>query len=87
MAYVIAEPCAACKHGACVTVCPVDAIHSGVVEKDGNRFDQLFINPDDCISCGLCETECPVDAICEDSLLPEQWRSYAEINAAFYSQN
>lgn len=85
MAFVITEPCATCKDASCVAVCPCDVIHSGIVERDGERFDQFFINPDECIDCGMCETECPVDAIFADSELPEQWKRYAGINATFYN--
>ncbi|MBC7807020.1 MAG: ferredoxin family protein [Akkermansiaceae bacterium] len=81
MAFVIAEPCATCKDTSCVAVCPCDVIHAGVVERDGARFDQFFINPDECIDCGLCEPECPVDAIFADDELPEPWKEYSEINA------
>ena len=84
MAFVITELCATCKDAACVQVCPCDVIHGGVVERDGTRFDQFFINPDECIDCGLCETECPVDAIYASDELPERWTHYAGINAAFY---
>jgi len=84
MAFVIAEPCAECKKGSCVAICPVDAIHPGIVEKDGQRYDQLFIDPDLCISCGLCEGECPIDAIFEEDALPAKWQQYVSINAEFY---
>lgn len=84
MAFVIAEPCATCKDGSCVAACPCDAIHAGLVEHEGRRFDQFFINPDDCIHCGMCEPECPVDAIFADDELPEPWKRYAGINATFY---
>ena len=40
-----------------------NSIVEGTVEVDGVMYDQLFINPDDCIDCNLCEPECPVDAI------------------------
>ena len=85
MAFVITEPCAACKDMSCVAVCPCDCIHVGTVEQGGERFDQLFINPDECIDCGLCEPECPVDAIYADTDLPDIWRKYAGINATFFN--
>ncbi len=52
MVSVIESECTAC--GACVDVCPEDAI---VVE------DVAIIDADKCIECGLCIDECPVDAI------------------------
>lgn len=86
MPYVIAEPCSTCKDASCVAVCPMDIIHPGVVERDGKRYDQYFIQADDCIDCGLCESQCPVNAIYEETALPEPWKHYAEINAAFYQK-
>ncbi len=85
MTYVIAEPCIGCKDRSCVPVCPVDCIHEGVVEADGHVYDQLFIDPDECIYCGLCEPECPVDAIFPGDELPQKWAHFAEINARFYT--
>lgn len=85
MAFVITEPCATCKDASCVAVCPVDAIHAGVVERGEKRFDQFFIHPDECICCGLCEPECPADAIYAEDGLPSVWQHYAEINAAFFT--
>lgn len=78
MPYVIAEPCIGVKDKACVAVCPVDCIHEGE--------DQLFIDPNECIDCGLCEPECPVDAIFMEDELPEQWKSFAEKNSAFFAK-
>jgi NAD-dependent dihydropyrimidine dehydrogenase PreA subunit len=74
MAYVIAEPCIDVKDRACVRVCPVECIY----EYEGERM--LYINPDECIECGLCEPECPVDAIFHDSEMPEQWKSFIQLN-------
>ncbi len=86
MAYIITEPCIGCKDKSCATVCPVDCIHEGIVEKDGKIYDQLFVDPYPCIDCGLCESECPVDAIFADDEVPEPWAHFIEINALFYRQ-
>ncbi len=51
-AKVNAEECTAC--GACVDVCPVDAIKVG---------DVAVIDAETCTDCGACVDECPVDAI------------------------
>jgi NAD-dependent dihydropyrimidine dehydrogenase PreA subunit len=74
MAYVIAEPCIDVKDRACVKVCPVECIY----EYEGERM--LYINPDECIECGLCEPECPVDAVFHENEMPEQWKSYIQLN-------
>lgn len=84
--YVIAEPCGGCKDRGCVQVCPVDCIREGTVEHNERTFNQLFIDPEECIFCGLCEPECPVDAIFARDELPEPWREYQEVNAAFFRQ-
>lgn len=86
MAFVITEPCIECKDQSCVPVCPCDCIHLGIVERNGQKYDQLFINPDSCIDCGLCEPECPVDAVFQDDEVPAEWSHYTEINAAFFRQ-
>ena len=52
-ATVNAEKCTGC--GACVEVCPVDAI----ALKDGIAV----VDEDNCTECGLCESECPAGAI------------------------
>ena len=84
--YVIAEPCGGCKDRSCVEVCPIDCIHEGTVSVDGHAYDQLYIDPDECIFCGACVPACPVDAIFPDDELPEKWRHFKEVNAAFYAR-
>jgi ferredoxin len=84
MAVVIAEPCVGVKDTACITVCPVDCIHPTSDEPDFARVKQLFINPQECTSCGLCIGECPVSAIFDDLDLPAQWSEYIERNAAYF---
>lgn len=42
--------------GACVAVCPVEAIS---FDEDG----KAVIDKTKCIKCGTCEAVCPVDAI------------------------
>ncbi len=86
MSYVIAEPCTGCKDRSCVTLCPVDCIQEGTIELNGRFYDQLFINPLECINCGLCQPECPVDAIFPDDELPETWHEYKAINAEFFEK-
>lgn len=86
MTLVITQPCIGCKDQSCVPVCPADCIHPGVMEQDGQRYDQLFIDPSHCIDCGLCEVECPVDAIFAEDEVPEVWSLFVQLNADFYRQ-
>lgn len=75
MTYVIAEPCIDTKDKTCIDVCPVDCIH------ETERM--LVIDPDECIDCGACKPECPVEAIFPEDALPEKWRAFVTINAAW----
>ena len=81
---VITEPCIGCKDGACVEVCPVDAIHPRKDEAGFAEATQLFIDPDTCIGCGLCDAECPVNAIFPEDEVPAKWRHYVELNAGHF---
>ena len=49
--YKISEECVAC--GACMEVCPVNAITAG----------QPYVIGEACIDCGACAEQCPVNAI------------------------
>jgi ferredoxin len=80
MAYIIAEPCIDVKDASCVAVCPVDCIHG--TDED----NMLYINPDECIDCGACAPECPVSAIFPADQVPEQWRHFIELNAAYFKK-
>ena len=84
MAYVIAEPCIGTKDNSCVEVCPVDCIHPTPDEPDYDKFEMLFIDPEECIDCDACVEACPVDAIFAEDQLPEEWRNYTQINADHY---
>ena len=84
MAYVIAEPCIGVKDTACVTACPVDAIHPKKDEICDETVPQLYIS-EDCICCAACVPVCPVSAIYPEEDLPEKWKRYAQINRDWYS--
>ncbi|NLT06030.1 MAG: 4Fe-4S binding protein [Solirubrobacterales bacterium] len=84
MAYVINEPCIGVKDASCVEVCPVDCIHPTPDEADWDTVDQLFIDPDECIDCDACVEACPVDAITPEDMVPERWRRFIDLNAAYY---
>ncbi len=78
MAYVITQPCEGVKDGACVEACPMDCIGTD------DSHNQMFINPAECIDCGACESACPVAAPFLDVAVPDKWRHYIELNAAFF---
>ncbi len=77
MAYVITAPCVGVKDAACVSVCPVDCIHTQPAAP------QYYIDPEECIDCAACEPVCPVEAIFEEALVPQAQREYIAINARF----
>jgi ferredoxin len=75
MTYVIGATCIDVKDGSCVEVCPVDCIFEA---------DRMYVvDPVLCIDCSACLLECPVDAILPEEQLPEDWRPYVAINAAW----
>lgn len=80
MAYVITQPCEGIKDGACVEVCPMDCIATDEAQS------QMWINPDECIDCGACESVCPVAAPFQDVAVPNQWRHYIPLNAAYFAE-
>jgi NAD-dependent dihydropyrimidine dehydrogenase PreA subunit len=79
MPYVIAEPCIDVKDKACVDVCPVECIYEGE--------QQLFIHPEECIDCGACEPACPTKAIAAADEMPDEWKSFVELNTRFFADN
>ena len=83
MTYVITEPCIDVKDTACVDVCPVDCIHPTSESDNFENYNQLFIDPVECIDCGVCEPECPVEAIFIDEDVPEEWERFTQMNADY----
>ena len=80
MPYVIAEPCIDVKDGACLDVCPVECIQTS------DEAPQFYIDPSKCIDCRACELYCPVNAIFSTWDLPEKWKEYEAINAAYFKK-
>jgi NAD-dependent dihydropyrimidine dehydrogenase PreA subunit len=84
MAFIITEPCINTKDTACVDVCPVDCIHPRKNEEGFEAAEMLYIHPDECNDCGACVPACPVEAIFALDEVPEKWKSFIEVNAAYY---
>ena len=84
MAFVITDPCIGCKDTSCVEVCPVSCIHPGKTEGGHAEASMLFIDPNECISCGACVPACPVSAIYESpEATPSSQKDLIEANAVF----
>ena len=82
MAYVITRLCRDCVDGSCVDVCPVDCIVRHEPSARASELpNQLFINPEECISCGLCEPECPWEAIFDEGSIPSGFEDDVPLNA------
>jgi ferredoxin--NADP+ reductase len=79
MTYVIVGTCI--NDAACVTVCPVDAIHPTPDDPAFAGADMLFIDPRACLDCNACAEACPVRAILPADRLPQALARYREINA------
>ena len=84
MAYVIAEPCIGTRDTACISVCPVDAIHPHRETAGFHATPQLYIDPENCICCAACVPVCPASAIYAEEDLPDKWKHFARINADYY---
>jgi NAD-dependent dihydropyrimidine dehydrogenase PreA subunit len=94
---VITEPFVATCDTACVDACPVDCIHgplplaeiraiSAEARRERLPGIQLFVNPNECIGCWACVPVCPVSAIFSDDDVPEEWKDYIALNAAFFER-
>jgi ferredoxin len=81
MTWVVTSLCRDKMDMACVEVCPVDCIVKYNGSEDGKWPAQLYIDPDECISCGVCEPECPWDAIYEDEQVPNVFNDDIALNA------
>jgi ferredoxin len=73
MAHVVTANCYDCKYTDCCVVCPVECFYQDEM--------MLYIDPQDCIDCEACVPECPVEAIYAEGNVPEQWKSYIQLNA------
>jgi ferredoxin len=83
--YVITRLCRDCVDSACVSVCPVPDCIVEHRPPEGTAVpplpNQLFINPDACISCAACEPECPWNAIFPEDDVPAAFAADVALNA------
>lgn len=75
------QKCANC--GACVNICPVNAIH---VERE-NLYYSLYIDESRCITCGKCTNVCPVNTPLKTQKLIAGYIGYVEDNAVLFSSS
>jgi|GEM_PF-80359 ferredoxin len=83
MAYIITSACT--KDEKCVDVCPVDCIHPRKDEPGFAEAPQLYVDPVNCIDCGACVPVCEASAVFPLEEAPDEWKSFAEVNAAHYN--
>ena len=77
MPYFIAAACIDVMDKSCTEECPVDCIY------EGER--KLYINPDECISCGACEPACPEAAVIADFQTTPETEQFAADNELFFT--
>ena len=78
MTFVVVDNCIKCKYTDCVEVCPVDCFREGP--------NMLVIDPDECIDCNLCVPECPVNAIYAEDDLPDDKKTFLDLNKRLAKQ-
>ncbi len=77
--YVITDACIDVKDESCVSVCPVECIHT----TDDDRV--CYIDPEECIGCDACLPACPVGAIATAEGRPPAPARWTEINALWFT--
>ena len=85
MTYVITRACVDSKDTACWDACPVDAIHPNPNRSDFAAYDQMYIDPAECIDCGACEPACPVEAIFSETEVPMECEDSIAVNRDFFA--
>jgi ferredoxin len=88
MTVVITRLCQDCVDGACVEVCPTEAI---VEHRPADRIselpNQLFVDPDLCISCNICIPECPWEAIYEEDDVSKAFAADIALNRRAFEKS
>jgi ferredoxin len=81
MTVVITRLCRDCVDGACVDVCPCDAIVEHRPLAGATALpNQLFVDPELCITCNLCLPECPWEAIYHEDDVPAAFHDDIALN-------
>ena len=81
MTVVITRLCQDCVDGACVEICPTEAIvEHRPADRASDLPNQLFVDPDLCISCNICIPECPWEAIYEEDDVPKAFVTDIALN-------
>jgi ferredoxin len=88
MTVVITRLCQDCVDGACVDVCPTEAI---VEHRPADRVselpNQLFVDPELCISCNICLPECPWEAIYDEDDVPKAFATDIALNRRAFEKS
>ena len=93
MSHFVVSPCVGTHDTACMKVCPVNCFYDVELSELGlsptaekpELTKMLIISPDECIDCGLCVPECPVAAIFPEDDVPENEKSYIDINKNWFA--
>lgn len=87
MAFVITRLCRDCVDGDCVDECPVECIMVHRPPPGSPELpNQLFIDPENCISCMKCEPACPWQAIYDEDDVPPEFAEDVALNALAHSR-
>jgi len=83
MIYVITRLYRDCVDTSCVEACPCPDCIVLHRPPDGASTlpNQLFINPENCISCSACEPACPWEAIFPEDDVPAEFAADIALNA------
>lgn len=88
MAVVITRLCQDCVDGACVDMCPTEAIVEHRPQDRASELpNQLFVNPELCICCNACIPECPWEAIYDEDDVPKAFASDIALNRRSFEQS
>ena len=61
--FMVPSACRSCHDPACLTGCPVDAIHRRPADGSRKSTSLAIFIEDHCIGCGLCAHNCPFGSI------------------------